>query len=85
LAAVSLGGCKSLKGHTGYVIDADLVNSVQPRVDNRDSVQKVLGTPTFTSQFNDREWFYVARDTKYLGYTHPKPTSEQAIRVKFDE
>ncbi|MGL4313625.1 MAG: outer membrane protein assembly factor BamE [Sphingomonas sp.] len=82
---MSVAGCTSLKGHAGYVIDADLVNSVQPRIDNKASVQKVLGDPTFTAQFNENEWFYLSRDTKYLGFTKPKPTGQQAIRIRFDQ
>lgn len=85
LAAMSLAGCTSLRGHTGYVIDADLVNSVQPRVDNKESVVRVLGKPTFTGQFDDNEWFYLARDTRYLGYTKPKAKSQETIRIRFDD
>jgi outer membrane protein assembly factor BamE (lipoprotein component of BamABCDE complex) len=85
LAGASLGGCKSLRGHNGYVIDADLVNSVQPRVDNRDSVLKTLGKPTFTGQFDDNEWFYLSRDTRYLGYTKPKPKDQTTLRIRFDD
>ena len=50
--AVALAACTPLRGHTGYIIDADLVNSVQPGVDTRQSVQQVLGRPTFTGQFD---------------------------------
>ena len=85
LAGLSLAGCTSLKGHNGYIIDADLVNSVQPGVDNRETVVKVLGKPTFTSQFDERDWFYLSRDTKYLGYTKPKPTAQQTLRIRFDD
>ncbi|MBY0582355.1 MAG: outer membrane protein assembly factor BamE [Sphingomonas sp.] len=85
LAGLSLSGCASLKGHSGYVVDADLVNSVQPRVDNRDSVLRVLGKPTFTGQFNDNEWFYLSRDTRFLGYTKPKPTKQLTLRIAFDD
>ncbi len=38
-------GCAPLRSHQGYIIDADLVNSVQPGVDTRESVRQVLGTP----------------------------------------
>lgn len=85
LAGLSMAGCTSLKGHNGYVIDADLVNSVQPGVDTRETVAKVLGKPTFTSQFDERDWFYLSRDTKYLGYTKPKPTGQQTLRIRFDD
>lgn len=85
LAAMSLtGACTQLRGHQGYVIDPDLVNSVQPGVDNRQTVAKVLGKPSFTSQFNDGEWFYVSRDTRYFAYNKPKPKEQTVLRIHFD-
>ena len=72
IAAIGIGGCAPLRSHQGYVIDADLVNSVQPGVDNRQSVLDTLGTPTFTSQFGQGQWFYLARDSRNFSYNKPK-------------
>lgn len=83
-AAVATGACTPLRGHQGYVVDIDLVNSVQPGVDNRDTVQRVLGKPSVAGQFGDREWYYVARDTRNLAFNNPKPVTQTAIRVRFD-
>src|SRR5687767_5945570 len=62
---VAMGGtaCAPIKSHQGYVIDKELVDSVQPGVDNRESVMQTLGRPTLTSQFNQGEWYYVSRDS----------------------
>lgn len=84
-ALVMTGGCTPLRGHQGYVIDPDLVNSVQPGVDNRQTVAKVLGKPTFTSPFNEGEWFYVSRDTRYFAYNLPKPKVQTVLRIRFDD
>lgn len=85
LSALASAGCAPLRGHQGYIIDVDLVNSIQPGVDNRQSVLQTLGQPTFTSQFNKGEWYYVARDTRHLGYTNPKVTAETTLRIHFDD
>ncbi len=85
LAAVALtGGCTSLRSHQGYLIDTDLVNSVQPGVDNRNSVLATLGKPTFTSQFNAGEWYYLARDSKNLAYLNPKVSAQLTLKISFD-
>ena len=65
-AALLAQGCTQLRGHQGYVGDQTLLTSVQPGVDNKDSVQASLGRPTFTGQFGDSDWYYFARDTKHL-------------------
>jgi outer membrane protein assembly factor BamE (lipoprotein component of BamABCDE complex) len=84
IALVATGACAPLRGHQGYVLDVDLINSVQPGVDNRQSVLQVLGRPTFASQFNEGDWYYVARDTRNYGYNNPKVTNQTTLRVSFD-
>ncbi len=90
LAAVSAalaltGGCTALRSHQGYIVDADLVNSVQPGVDNRSSVLQTLGKPTFASQFNTGDWYYVARDSRNLAYLNPKPSSQLTLKISFNQ
>ncbi len=84
LAGVAAGGCTPLRSHQGYVVDVDLVNSVQPGVDNRESVLATLGTPTFTSQFNQGDWYYVARDSRNLAYNNPRPVNQNTLQISFD-
>ena len=79
------GGCTALRSHQGYIIDADLVNSVQPGVDNRTSVIQTLGKPSFASQFNNGEWYYVARDSRNLAYMNPKARSQVTLKIAFDQ
>lgn len=80
-----LGGCTRLRAHRGYVVDPVLVSAVQPGVDNKRSVEDMLGRPTFTGQFTQNEWFYVARDTKQLAFARPKPDQQTVLRVRFNE
>jgi outer membrane protein assembly factor BamE (lipoprotein component of BamABCDE complex) len=85
LAALGAGACTPLRGHQGYIIDADLVNSVQPGVDTRATVLQVLGKPSVTSQFGGGDWYYVARDTRNLGFNNPKVVAQNTLRIRFDE
>ena len=85
IAAASLvGGCTSLRSHQGYIIDADLVNSVQPGVDNRASVLQTLGKPSFASQFNTGDWYYIARDSRNFAYNSPKVRDQLTLQISFD-
>lgn len=81
---VAMGACAPLRSHQGYIIDADLVNSVQPGVDNRQSVAQVLGQPTIASQFGARDWYYVARDSRNLNFQKPKPKDQITLKISFD-
>ncbi|MEO5867109.1 MAG: outer membrane protein assembly factor BamE [Sphingomonas sp.] len=80
-----LGACTPLRSHQGYVVDADLVNSVQPGVDTRQSVLQVLGKPSFASQFNKGDWYYVSRDSRNFAYNKPKAKDQLTLRIAFDD
>lgn len=85
LAAVLAAGCASTRVHKGAVIDTQLASSIQPGVDNKASVEKLLGRPTFTGQFTPNDWYYVARDTTQIAFRSPKLNRQTTLLVKFDQ
>lgn len=82
--ALLAGGCSSIKDHRGYLMDAALVDSVQPGVDNRLSVERTLGRPTFISQFGNKDWYYVSVDTKQAAFRRPRTDQQTVLRIRFD-
>jgi outer membrane protein assembly factor BamE (lipoprotein component of BamABCDE complex) len=66
------------------VIDPQLASSIQAGVDNKDSVAKLLGTPTFTGQFTANDWYYVSRDTRQFAFRNPRVAKAKVLHVKFD-
>ncbi|WP_336966137.1 outer membrane protein assembly factor BamE [Sphingobium aquiterrae] len=83
--AAATGGCTRIRTHQGYVVDKLLVDSVQPGIDNRASVEGTLGRPTFTTQFGQDEWYYVARDMRQLAFSSPRPYAQTVLHIKFDK
>ena len=77
-------GCVSIKDHRGYYADAALITSVQPGIDNKLSVEKTLGRPTFTSQFGTPSWYYVATNTAQSPFGRPRTTEQSILKVNFD-
>lgn len=84
-AGAMLSGCTRIRTHQGYLVDNLLVDSIQPGIDNRESVEGTLGRPTFVSQFGPQEWYYVSRDMKQLAFANPAVKQETVLRVRFDE
>ncbi|HEX8444824.1 MAG TPA: outer membrane protein assembly factor BamE [Allosphingosinicella sp.] len=82
---VATAGCGQIRDRQGYIADPVLVAAVQPGVDNRDSVASTLGRPTFTGQFDQREWYYVSRETANLGFKMPRPVKQEVLHIRFDE
>ena len=85
LVSVLAAGCASNHAHKGAVIDPQSASSIQPGVDNKDSVQKLLGTPTLAGQFTPNDWYYVSRDTNQLAFRNPRVTRQQVLLVRFDQ
>ena len=81
---LALSACAGIRDHRGFVIDKALADGVQVGVDNKDSVTKTLGRPTFTGQFDPNEWYYVARDTAQFAFRNPRVTEQTVLRVNFD-
>jgi outer membrane protein assembly factor BamE (lipoprotein component of BamABCDE complex) len=84
IALIGTAGCSRVAGHQGYLVDAQLVGTVQPGVDNKQSVQRTLGRPSFTGQFSENDWYYVGRDTRQLAFGKPRPIAQTVLHVRFD-
>ena len=82
--AAAVPGCSSIANHRGYIIDPVLIQSVQPGVDNRVSVERTLGQPTFTSQFGDPVWYYIGSNTAQAPFTDPRIVDHTVLAVTFD-
>ena len=85
LMGVALGACTGIREHKGFVIDPTLAEGIQVGIDNKDSVMKSMGRPTFTGQFDQNDWYYVSRDTTQLAFRDPKVTQQTVLRVQFDQ
>jgi outer membrane protein assembly factor BamE (lipoprotein component of BamABCDE complex) len=84
-ALVLLTGCAAVNAHKGSVLDIPLANSIQPGVDNKASVEKLLGRPTFTGQFAPDDWYYVARDTQQVAFRNPRVKWQTTLLIRFDK
>ncbi|HEV2595568.1 MAG TPA: outer membrane protein assembly factor BamE [Sphingomicrobium sp.] len=84
-SAVMVAGCSQIRQHKGVVLDSHLVSAIQPGVDNKDSVEKALGRPTFIGQFTPDDWYYVSRDVNAVAFRNPRVTRETVLVVHFDQ
>ncbi len=84
LAALLASGCSAIRDHRGYLVDSALADAVQPGIDNRTSVERTLGRPTFVSQFGENTWYYVSQDTRQVAFKRPQTKEQMVLRVRFD-
>ena len=57
---------------------------MQVGVDNKESVAKTLGRPTFIGQFDANDWYYLSRDTTQFAFRNPRVTDQKLLHVRFD-
>jgi outer membrane protein assembly factor BamE (lipoprotein component of BamABCDE complex) len=85
IATALLAGCAQTRQHKGVVLDPQLTSAVQPGVDNKDSVEKALGRPSFVGQFTPNDWYYVSRDVNQVAFRNPKVVKQTVMIVRFDQ
>ena len=85
VGAMLLAGCVGIYDHRGHVLDSELVSAVQVGVDNKESVERLLGRPAFASNFDANDWYYVSRDTKAIAFTNPRVQRQTVLHVQFDQ
>jgi outer membrane protein assembly factor BamE (lipoprotein component of BamABCDE complex) len=84
-AALLLAGCAQFRSHKGVVLDPQLAAAIQPGVDNKDSVEKAIGRPTFVGQFTPNDWYYVSRDVNQVAFRNPHIVNQTVLVVRFDQ
>lgn len=84
VGATAISGCSSIRETRGYIVDQTLTSSVQPGIDNEQSVAAALGRPTFTSQYGDPVWYYVSSTTGRKPFVRPRIQDHSVLAVKFD-
>ncbi|MFN3510582.1 outer membrane protein assembly factor BamE [Tsuneonella troitsensis] len=83
-AALAAGGCSSIRDSRGFIADPTLTQSVQPGIDNKQSVQAALGQPSFESQFGEPTWYYVSSVNERKPFARARIGTHSVLAVQFD-
>jgi len=83
-ATLTAGCISSISTHRGYLADEVLLQSVQAGIDNRTSVERALGQPSFVNQFGDPVWYYVSSTTTQAPFQTPRIAEHTVMAVHFD-
>ena len=83
--AATLPACSAIRESRGYIVDPLLTDTIQPKIDNQQSVEGTLGRPTFTSQYGTPTWYYVSSITGQRPFSRPRIQTHSVLAVTFDE
>lgn len=82
--AFAAPGCTRIRDTQGYLGDAELMAAIKPGVDNKASVARSLGRPSLASQWDDRAWYYVSRETRQFAFRDPRLATQTLLVINFD-
>ena len=85
LAAASLAACAATVDQRGNLPEPDRLAQIKPGTTTRDQVAKILGTPSSTGVFDDKNWYYISRRTTQIAFFDPDVVDQQVYVVNFDD
>lgn len=85
VAVMALSACSTMKETRGYVPDEDLVNAIRVDVDNKQSVENMLGNPTMKPTFDDSNWYYYSKKTERWAFFKEKVSEMDILAISFDD
>ena len=84
-SACLVSACTPQVDSRGNLPDPDSVLQVQPGVDDRTQVQRLLGSPSTVATFNDKTWYYISKKTSRVAFWSPDILDQEVLMIKFDD
>jgi outer membrane protein assembly factor BamE (lipoprotein component of BamABCDE complex) len=85
VASLGLGACTPIVDERGWRPDETAITSIRPGVDNKESVARLLGTPSTVSNFDDQAWYYISATTERVAFQRDQLTAQGVLIVNFDQ
>src|SRR5579884_3637775 len=83
--AVALAACAPTVDNRGHLPDRDRLAEIHPGQTTKDQVVKILGTPSSTGIFDDKNWYYISRKTEQVAFFDKDVLDQQVYVVRFDD
>lgn len=84
LLCASLAACSATFRDHGYLPDQDTLDQVVVGVDNRASIEDILGAPNSTGLLVDGDWYYIRSRVRSYAFFEPKVVEREMVAVSFD-
>ncbi len=80
-----LSACSTMKETRGYIPDEKLVTAIRVEIDNKESVEGLLGNPTMKPTFDDSNWYYYSKKTERWAFFKEKVSHMDILAISFDD
>lgn len=77
--------CSSVIQSHGHVpLNSDL-EKIKVGIDNKKSIESLIGKPTTSSVLNNRDWYYIGSTMKHSGWKKPQEIKRVIIAISFTQ
>jgi len=83
--ALLLCACEPTIANRGNILQPDKLAQVKAGKSTREEVVAALGTPTEVGTFDDKNWYYIGRQTEQYSFLDPEVLKQQAVQVRFND
>lgn len=85
LLAATLAACSSRVAVRGNLPDPEEVVEILPGDSSREDVQRILGSPSTLSTFQDATWYYIGERTEQVAFFAPEVIERSVLVVTFND
>ncbi len=64
---------------------ADALAQIKPGVTDKQSVTRLLGSPSSIAVFNNDTWYYIGRKTKDIAFLKPEVLAQEVVAIHFNK
>ena len=80
-----LASCTPKEHQHGNMIQDYQVERISSGKHTKQSVLKILGSPTTKAPFDENRWYYIGQKSESYGIVRPEIVEQKVILVEFDE
>jgi outer membrane protein assembly factor BamE (lipoprotein component of BamABCDE complex) len=85
LGLIALTACNIPSTQRGNLPKPDALDQIKPGVTDKQTVTRLLGTPSSTAAFDTNTWYYISHETKQVAFLEPTLLDQQVVAIRFDD
>ena len=82
---VLYSSCSSVIQSHGHVPLNSDIEKIKVGIDNKNSIESLIGKPTTTSVLDNRDWYYIGSTMKHSGWKKPQEVKRVIIAISFTQ
>jgi outer membrane protein assembly factor BamE (lipoprotein component of BamABCDE complex) len=85
LVAAALSGCSNPVEQRGNLPPDKVVAEIKPGSTDKETVTRLLGSPSSVASFDDSTWYYISQKTKEIAFFKPETVDQEVVTITFDK